>query len=83
LESISIVPLDKAMKLYTPEKSILLDVTSVQSHPDGVLVMGKIMGTMPMKAIVRPEELRAGIRLLTVGVFFTLIAMLFRPAKRA
>jgi hypothetical protein len=70
------------MKLYTPEKSVLLDVTSVQPHPDGVLVTGKIMGTMPMKAIVRPEELRAGIQLLNVKLFLKLVAMLLRPARR-
>ena len=70
------------MKLYTPEKSILLDVTSVQSHAQGILVSGKIMGTMPMKAILRPEELRAGLRLLTFGLFFTLLSMLFRPAGK-
>ena len=69
------------MKLYTPEKSVLLDVTSVQPHPDGILVSGKIMGTMPMKAIVRPEELRAGLRLLTVRLVFRLVTMLFRPAR--
>jgi hypothetical protein len=70
------------MKLYTPEKSVLLDVTSVQPHPDGVLVTGKIMGTMLMKAIVRPEELRAGIQLLNVKLFLKLVAMLLRPARR-
>jgi hypothetical protein len=70
------------MKLYTPENTVLLDVTSVQPHPQGVLVTGKIMGTMPMKAVVRPEELRAGFRLLTVRLFFTCVAMLFRPAVK-
>jgi hypothetical protein len=70
------------MKLYTPEKNVLLDITSVQSHPDGVLITGKIMGTMPMKAIVRPEELRAGFRLLNVKLFLTLVLMLFRPGGR-
>jgi hypothetical protein len=70
------------VKLYTPEKSVLLDVISVQPHSDGVLVTGKIMGTMPMKAIVRPEELRAGFRLLNVKLFLTLVSMLFRPARK-
>ncbi len=70
------------MKLYTPDKSVLLDVTAVAPHPDGVLVTGKIMGTMPMKAIVRPEELRAGLRLLNVRLVLTLVAMLFRPARK-
>jgi hypothetical protein len=70
------------MKLYTPEKSILLDVTSVHPHAQGILVTGKIMGTMPMKAILRPEELRAGFRLLTFKSFITLVSMLFRPARK-
>jgi hypothetical protein len=70
------------MKLYTPEKTVLLDVTSVQPHPEGILMAGKIMGTMPMKAIVRPEELRAGFRLLTVRLFFRLTSMLFRRADK-
>jgi hypothetical protein len=70
------------MKLYTPEKNVLLDVTAVQPHPEGILVTGKIMGTMPMKAIVRPEELRAGFRLLNVKLFLTLASMLFRPARK-
>jgi len=69
------------MKLYTPENTVLLDVSSIQPHPDGVLVTGKIMGTMPMKAIVRPEELRAAFRLLTPRLFFRLVGLLFRRRK--
>ena len=67
------------MKFYTPEKTVLLDITLVQPHPDGVVVSGKIMGTMPMKAILRPEELRAAFRLLNVRVAIALLRMLFRP----
>jgi hypothetical protein len=70
------------MKLYKPEKTVLLDVTSVQPHAQGILVSGKIMGTMSMKAILRPEELRAGFRFLTLRLFFTLLSMLFRQAGK-
>jgi hypothetical protein len=70
------------MKFYTPEKSVLLDITSVQPHPDGVLLSGKIMGTMPMKAVLRPEELRSASRLLNARLFFALLGMLFRPAVK-
>lgn len=66
------------MKLFTPDSSELIDVTSVAKHADGILVEGKIMGTMPMKAVLRPEELRRGMRFLSPGMIFTLIAMLFR-----
>lgn len=66
------------MKIYTPEKAELLRVTAVQTHPDGVLIQGKIMGSMPMKAILRPEELRAGFAFLTPRLAWQLLTMLFR-----
>ena len=43
------------MKLYTPEQTDLIDVTAVGPHPDGLLIEGKIMGVMPMKAVLRPR----------------------------
>ena len=66
------------MKFYTPEKTDLIDVTAVRPHGAGLLIEGKIMGAMPMKAVLRPSELRAGFRLLTFRALMTLLAMLFR-----
>jgi len=66
------------MKFYTPEKTDLIDVTAVRPHGTGLLIEGKIMGAMPMKAVLRPSELRAGFRLLSFRAFLTLLAMLFR-----
>jgi hypothetical protein len=42
------------------------------------MIEGKIMGTMPMKAVLRRSELRAGFRLLILRAVLTLLAMLFR-----
>lgn len=64
------------MKFYTPEKTDLIDVTAVRPHPDGLLIEGKIMGAMPMKAVLRPHELRAGLRLLTPRTIWSLLRML-------
>ncbi len=66
------------MKLFTPEKIELLVVTSVSPHADGVLIEGKIMGAMPMKAVLRPAELRSSIRLLSIRTLFALVGMLFK-----
>ena len=66
------------MKLYTPEKTELIDVTAVRPLGVGLLIEGKIMGAMPMKALLRPSELRAGFRLLSFRALLTLLAMLFR-----
>jgi hypothetical protein len=68
------------MKLFTLDKTILMDVASVKTHEQGVLIEGKIMGTMPMKVILRPEELRAGFKFLTPGLIWTVIKMLFRKS---
>ena len=66
------------MKFYTPEKTELIVITAVTPHKDGMLLAGKIMGAMPMKAVLRPSELRAGFRFLTLRTIFALIGMLFR-----
>jgi hypothetical protein len=66
------------MRLYTPDNTELIEVTSVTPHKDGVEVAGTIMGAMPMRAVLRPAELRGGFRFLTPRLAWTLLAMLFR-----
>ncbi|HEX7784424.1 MAG TPA: hypothetical protein VF509_16615 [Sphingobium sp.] len=66
------------MKLYTPDKTVLMDVTAIRPHPDGLVIEGKIMGAMPMKAILRPAEARAAFKLLSWPVFKTALSMLLR-----
>lgn len=64
------------MKLYTPDKSLLIDVSAVKTHPEGLMLEGKIMGAMPMKAILRPEELRAGFGFLSFSLVLKALKML-------
>ena len=64
------------MKFYTLDKSVLMDVTKVSSHPEGIVLEGKIMGTMPMKAVLRPSELRAGMRFLGLKLIWRALKML-------
>ncbi len=66
------------MKLLTPERADLIVITAVERHPAGLLISGKIMGTMPMKAVLTPAQLRAGFKLLSPKLVLTLIGMLFR-----
>jgi hypothetical protein len=66
------------MKLYTPEKTVLMDVTAIKDHPDGLLIEGKIMGAMPMKAILRADQLRAGRSLVTWRLIRKAIGMFLR-----
>lgn len=66
------------MKFYTPDKTVLMDISAVKPHPDGVLIEGRIMGAMPMKAVLRAGELRGGLRLLSVKLCWRLLGMLLR-----
>jgi hypothetical protein len=66
------------MKLYTPEKTDLIDVSAIRPYGTGILIEGKIMGAMPMKAVLRPSQLRAAFCLFSLRILVTLMAMLFR-----
>lgn len=66
------------MKMQGPDGSELIEVLDVQPHENGLLLSGQIMGAMPMKAVLRPSQLRAGLKFVSVRQVFRLIAMLFR-----
>ena len=66
------------MKLFTPDKSLLMEIQSIAKHPDGLVIKGKIMGTMPMNAVLRPGELRAVFKLLNWRVILRLCGMMIR-----
>ena len=75
------------MKLHGPDKSLLIEVRTVKPHPDGLVIEGKIMGAMPMKAVLTPQEMRAALKLLTWPIIWRALKMLLggrisdRPAK--
>lgn len=67
------------MKMHTPDGSELMQVQRLERHGDQLVVRGVIMGTMPMRAVLRPEELRAAFGLLSFRLIFDLIVLLLRP----
>lgn len=69
------------MKLHTPEGNELMEVRSVQRENDQLVVRGVIMGTMPTRAVIRPEELRAAFKLITWSLIVGVIALLFRRSS--
>ncbi len=71
------------MKFHTPEGDVLMEVKSVTPHDKRIMLQGKIMGTMPMKAVLKPEDLRKGFSFLTPKLIARIIAMLFRRSKSA
>jgi hypothetical protein len=65
------------MRLFTPDNAELIEITSVAPHQDGIQIEGTIMGAMPMKSVLRPAELRAGMRFMTPSIARRLFVMLF------
>ena len=66
------------MRFFTPEGGELIEIMTVTPERNRVVIHGKIMGAMPMKAVLTPEQLRQGFKFLTPRLVFTIIAMLFR-----
>lgn len=72
------------MKFYTMDNTVLMDIANVSIHERGIVIEGKIMGTMPMKVLLKPEELQRGKKFLSVRLVLKALGMLFsRPKKSA
>jgi len=69
------------MKIYSADKSELMQVTTIERDGDDLVLKGKVFGTMPMSARLRPEEARAAMKLLTPSLVWFLLTMPFRKPK--
>ena len=66
------------MKLYGPDNSELIQITSLESE-DGKLVMkGKVFGSMPLTAKLTGTEARHALKLLNFKLVMFLLTFLFR-----
>ncbi|HLY54212.1 MAG TPA: hypothetical protein VKS60_01565 [Stellaceae bacterium] len=55
-----------------------MSVRTIEHDGNDRVVKWKIFGTMPMRARLRPEEARAGLKLLNLRVVWFLVTFLFR-----
>ncbi len=67
------------MKLYTSERTELMEVKSLEATAEGLVIHGQIMGAMPLNALLTPAELRRAFRLLRPRAVLKLLWMLFQP----
>lgn len=70
------------MKLYSADKSELMQVSAVERRGDDLVIKGKVFGTMPMSATLTPENARAFVKLLTPGLVWFLLTLPFRKGAR-
>lgn len=68
------------MKLFTPEGDELMDVKALRRVGNDIVVEGTIMGAMPTRAVLRPDEARQAFKLLTLSMIAFLLTFIFRRA---
>ena len=69
------------MKVYAQDNSELMEISSLERDGNLLVIKGKVFGTMPMTAKLRPEEARKGLRLLNFKLGLFLLTFLFRNGK--
>jgi hypothetical protein len=66
------------MKLYSQDGSELMQVESLERDGNDLVIKGKVFGSMPMSARLKPEEARKGLKLLSPRMTAFLMTLLFR-----
>jgi hypothetical protein len=70
------------MKLYAPDNSVLMEISALERKGNSLVVKGKVFGSMPMTALLRPEEARRGLKLLGFKLTLFLLTFLLRSSKK-
>jgi hypothetical protein len=66
------------MKLFSPDHSVLMEVSRLEREGNNLVITGSIMGAMPIRAILTPTETRGALGLLSFRLKLFLFTMLFR-----
>jgi hypothetical protein len=66
------------MKLYSPDKSELMDVKSIERDGEDLVIKGKVFGAMPMTARLRPAEAKKALKLIDLKTALFILSLPFR-----
>ena len=69
------------MKLYGSDNQELMSVTSLTRDGSNLVIKGRIFGSVPLTAKLKPEEARAALKLLDFRTILFLLAMLLRKGR--
>jgi hypothetical protein len=69
------------MKLYASDNSELMNISNIRREGNNLIVDGTIMGAMPIRAIVKPAEVRAVFKVMSLKTILFAITMLFRGSR--
>lgn len=69
------------MELKTLDNETLMSISSMERSGNSIVVEGRIMGALPVRAKLPPSEARKALKLLTFGKVLFLLTILFRKDK--
>ena len=69
------------MKLYAADNSDLMEVKRIYPQDSNLIVEGTIMGAMPIRAVLKPAEVRRAIGLMSLRTMLHAFFMLFRSSR--
>jgi hypothetical protein len=68
------------MKIFGQDNSELIEIYSLEREDGALLMKGKVFGSMPMTAKLKPEEARSALKLLNFKLALFLLTFLFRKS---
>ena len=73
--------MNDTMKLYAFDNSNLMEVTKI--YPDGgnLVIEGFIMGAMPIRAIIKPAEVRKASKMMSAKTKLHAAKMMFKSSR--
>jgi hypothetical protein len=66
------------VKVYGPDGKEMMTVSAIERDGAELLVKGKIFGTMPLTARLKPQDARAAMRLMSWRTRWFLLTLPFR-----
>jgi hypothetical protein len=69
------------VKIFGPDNQELIAISAIERDGAELVLRGKILGTLPMSAHIRPEEARRGLRLLSWRTAMFLLSLPWRRAR--
>lgn len=71
------------MKIFGADNKEMIAISAIERDGRELVLRGKIFGTMPMTARIRPEEVRGALKLLNWRTALFLLSLPWRRARRS
>jgi hypothetical protein len=71
----------RQMRIYDGQNKELMTVRKLERDGNDLVITGKIFGAMPMKARLKPAEARAALKMLSPGLAWFLLTLIFRKSE--